>query len=46
MLLADTGSLMYKTGSENVYYNLYKDKQLFDCISYPKDSKYYNGRNN
>ena len=46
MLLTNTDSLMYKIKTENVYEDLYKDKELLDFSSYPKDSKYYNGPNN
>ena len=44
-LLIDTDSLMYKTETENVYEDLYKDKKLFDFSKYPKGSKYYNSNN-
>ena len=40
-LLTDTDSLIYKTKAENIYEEFYKDKELFDCSNYPKDSKYY-----
>ena len=37
---------MYKIGTENVYGDFYKDKELFDFSNYRKDSKYYNNANN
>ena len=46
MLLTNTGSLMYKIETENVYDGLHKGKELFDFRNYSKDSKYYNGANN
>ena len=41
-MLTDTDSLMCKIKIENVYQELYKDKELFDVSNYPKHSKYYN----
>ena len=45
MLLTDTDNLMYKIETENVYEDLYKDKELFDFSNYAKDSKYRSGAN-
>ena len=39
-------SVMYKIGVENVYEDLYKDKQYFDFRNYSEDSKCYNNANN
>ena len=41
MLVTDTDCLMYKIEAKNVYKYLYKDKELFDCNNFQKDSKYY-----
>ena len=45
MLLWNTNILMYKTETENVYKDCYKDKQLLDFSNYPKDLKYYSDAN-
>ena len=37
MLLTDTDSLMYKIETDNVFEELYKDKELFGFNNYPKD---------
>ena len=41
MILTDTDTLIYKIKTEDVYEDLYKDKELFNISNYPKDSKYY-----
>ena len=46
MSLAYTDNVMYKIETENVYEDIYKDKQLFDFSSCPNASKYYSGANN
>ena len=43
MLLTDTDSLIHKIEAENLYEDLYKDKELSDFGNYPKDSKYCSG---
>ena len=45
MLIRDTDSFIYKIEAENVYEDLYKDKELFNFSNYPIDSTYYNNRN-
>lgn len=44
-MLTDTDSNIHKIEPENVYEDLYKDKQLFHFSSYPEDSKYWNNTN-
>ena len=44
--LTDTDSLIYKIEAENICEEFYKDKELFDCINHPKDSKYYSNIHN
>ena len=44
-LFTDTGSLVYKINSEDVYEQCFKDRRLFDFSGYPIDSKYYNSAN-
>ena len=44
-MLTDTDSRIYKIETENVYEDLYKDKELFDFGNHSKDSKYYSGAN-
>ena len=46
MLLADTDILMCKIETENIYEELYKDKQLLDFSNYQKNSRYYDDSNN
>ena len=46
MLLADTDILLCKIETENIYEELYKDKQLLDFSNYQKNSRYYDDSNN
>ena len=46
LLFTDIDSLMYETETENVYKDIYKEKELFDFINYPKESNYYANTNN
>ena len=41
LLFTDTGSLVYKIKTEDVYKDFYKDKNLFDFSDYPSDSKFF-----
>ena len=41
MILSNTDSLMCKTEAEDVYEDVCKDKELFDFINYPRDSKHH-----
>ena len=41
MLFTVTDSLTYEIKKEDIYEDLYKDKDLYDFSSYPKESKYY-----
>ena len=45
LLFTDTDSLAYEIKSENIYEELYKQKDLFDFINYSKDSKFYDDTN-
>ena len=44
-MLTDTDSRICKSETENVYEDLYKDKELFDFSNHSKDSEYYSGAN-
>ena len=41
LLFTDTNSLVYEIETEDVFENFYKNKNLFDFIDYPQDSKYF-----
>ena len=41
LLFTDTDSLVYEIETEDVYEDFYKDKNLFDFIDYPQDSKFF-----
>ena len=41
LLLTDTEGLVYETKTEHVYTYLYQDKNFFDFIDYPLDSKFF-----
>ena len=41
MLFTDTGGLVYKIKIDDVYEDLYEDKNLFDFSDYPQDSKFF-----
>ena len=41
LLFTDTDSLFYHIKAEDIYSDLYKDKDLFDNSDYPKSSKFF-----
>ena len=46
LLFTDTDLLCYCTNSStNIYDDMYQDGHMFDLISLPKESKYYNAKN-
>ena len=45
LLLTDTDSLTYEMGSEDVYEQFFKWKDLFDFSNYLKDSKFFDVTN-
>ena len=45
LLFTDTDSLCYAIKTDNVYEDLYKDRDLFDNSGYSKESKFYFGEN-
>ena len=45
LLFTDTDSLFYHIKSEDLYSELYKDKDLFDNSDYPKSSKFFFAEN-
>jgi len=45
LLFTDTDSLTYKIKTNNIYNDMYRDKQLFDFSGYDKDSTYFNAEN-
>ena len=45
LLFTDTDSLCYEIETEDIYADLWKDRQLFDNSDYPKDNKYFDTTN-
>ena len=45
LLFTDTDSLMYEIQTDDVYKDLFSDKEKFDNSDYPKDSPFYFGDN-
>ena len=45
LLFTDTDSLCYEIETEDIYRELWQDKQLFDNSDYPQDSPYYSAEN-
>ena len=45
LLFTDTDSLIYEIKSENVYEEFFKCKDLFEFSIYPKDSKFFDEKN-
>ena len=45
LLFTDTDSLCYEIETEDIYKELWEDKQLFDNSHYSKDSKFLDSRN-
>ena len=45
LLFTDTDSLFYHIKAEDLYSDLYKDKDLFDNSDYPKSSKFFFAEN-
>ena len=45
LLFTDTDSLTYHIETENVYEDMWNDRELFDFSDYPKDSKYFSAEN-
>ena len=45
LLFTDTGSLMYKIKTENVYEDFSKEKIMLNFSSYSSNSKYYDDLN-
>ena len=45
-MITDTYSFYYIIKSENIYKDIYKDKELFDFSNYQKESKCYDNSNN
>ena len=41
LLIRDTGSLVYKIKTEDVYEDFHEDKTLLDFSDYPLNSKFY-----
>ena len=41
LLFTDTGSLVYEIETKDVYEDFYVDKNLFDFIDYPQDSRFF-----
>ena len=46
LLFTDTDSLMYYVETEDIYQEMYDDRQYFDFASYPTTSKFYDPTNN
>ena len=46
LLFTDTDSLMYLIRTEDIYKDMWADRDRFDFAGYPKDSPYYNNDNN
>lgn len=45
LLFTDTDSLCYEIETEDIYADLWQDKNLFDNSDYPKDNKYFSTTN-
>ena len=45
LLFTDTDSLVYEIETDDVYEDFYRDKNLFDFIDYPQDSKFFDFAN-
>jgi hypothetical protein len=45
LLFTDTDSICYEIKTDDIYEDMYKDKELFDLSNFPKDSKYFDGKN-
>jgi len=45
LLFTDTDSLCYEIKTDDIYEDMYEDKELFDLSNFPKDSKYFDGKN-
>ena len=45
LLFTDTDSLTYKIKAENVYQDLWNDKDKFDKSDYPENSQYFDKTN-
>jgi len=45
LLMTDTDSLVYEVKTEDIYEDMNSMSDYFDMSEYPKDSKYYNGKN-
>ena len=46
LLFTDTDSLMYEIETPDIYKDMWRDRDLFDFASYPKDSPYFDPINN
>ena len=46
LLFTDTDSLMYHIETDNIYDDMFADKQHFDFVGYPRNSPYYDNSNN
>ena len=45
LLFTDTDSLTYEIKAEDIFLDIYKDKDLYDFNNYRKDSKFYDSSN-
>ena len=45
LLFTDTDSLCYKIETEDIYRDMYEDKELFDLSNYPADSPFHDPTN-
>ena len=45
MLFADTDSLCYEIETEDIYKEVWEDKNLFDNSDYPKESPFFDSTN-
>jgi hypothetical protein len=45
LLYTDTDSLIYEIETEDVYQDMFDDKQVYDFSDYPEDSKFYDVTN-
>ena len=45
LLFTDTDSLCYEIETQDIYKELWQDRNLFDNSDYPKDSKFFDSTN-
>ena len=45
LLFTDTDSLCYHIKTDNIYADIYADREQYDLSNYPEDSPYYDDTN-